>query len=195
MSTSLPSTYSAYHQGGCLIQGNLPAVALAASRFLANNIDQQVLILEDSTCQIVDLDLSGDEILLQRKADYYPVSALQPAQHSDEPRSAAVTLLPRHWQWLNSQPGSPSAALRRLIDNARRDPQQQAAAAVAYHQQLTYRFCQALCGDFSGYEEAMRALYAREQNAFVQQTSSWPEDFAARANALAVPVWAESAIT
>ena len=90
---------------------------------------------------------------------------------------------------------SPSAALRRLIDNARRDPQQQAAAAVAYHQQLTYRFCQALCGDFSGYEEAMRALYAREQNAFVQQTSSWPEDFAARANALAVPVWAESAIT
>ena len=102
MSTSLPSTFSAYHQGGCLIQGNLPAVALATSRFLANNIDQQVLILEDSTCQIVDLDLSSDETLLQRKADYYPVSALRPAQHSDQPRSAAVTLLPRHWQWLKT---------------------------------------------------------------------------------------------
>ncbi|NCF44377.1 MAG: DUF2239 family protein [Proteobacteria bacterium] len=192
--TRMPSTFSAFHEGGCLIQGSLPEVALAASHYLANNKDQQVLIIEDSTCQIVDLDLSGDETLLRRKAEHYPLSTPLPAQASDEPRSAAVTLLPRHWQWLNDQPGSPSGALRRLIDNARHDPQQQAAAAVAYHQQLSYRFCQALCGDFIGYEEARRALYAREQDAFVQQTSRWPEDFALRANALAAPVWADSAI-
>ena len=78
-----------------------------------------------------------------------------------------MALLPRRWQWQNNQPGSPSAALGRLINNALRDPQQQAAALVSNHQQPTYRFWQTLCGDFSGYEEAMRALYAREQHVFV----------------------------
>lgn len=87
--------------------------------------------------------------------------------------------MPRRWQWLNNQPGSPTAALRRPIDNALRDPQQQAAALVANHEQPTHRFWQTLCGDFSGYEEAMRALYAREQNVLVPQTSSWPKDVAA----------------
>ena len=28
-----------------------------------------------------------------------------------------VTLLPRHWAWLNAQPGGASVALRRLVDD------------------------------------------------------------------------------
>jgi len=31
-----------------------------------------------------------------------------------------VTLLPRHWQWLNEQPGGASVALRKLVEEARR---------------------------------------------------------------------------
>ena len=31
-----------------------------------------------------------------------------------------VTLLPRHWDWLNSQPGGASVALRKLVEEARR---------------------------------------------------------------------------
>ena len=31
-----------------------------------------------------------------------------------------VTLLPRHWDWLATQPGGASAALRRLVDQARK---------------------------------------------------------------------------
>ena len=32
--------------------------------------------------------------------------------------SKEVTLLPRHWAWLGAQPGSVSATLRRLVDEA-----------------------------------------------------------------------------
>jgi hypothetical protein len=32
-----------------------------------------------------------------------------------------VTLLPGHWEWLASQPGGASVALRRLVDAARRE--------------------------------------------------------------------------
>jgi hypothetical protein len=34
--------------------------------------------------------------------------------------SREVTLLPRHWDWLNSQPGGASVALRKLVEEARR---------------------------------------------------------------------------
>src|SRR3978361_1073233 len=33
-----------------------------------------------------------------------------------------VTLLPRHWDWLASQPGGASMALRKLVEEAMRDP-------------------------------------------------------------------------
>lgn len=32
----------------------------------------------------------------------------------------AITLLPRHWEWLATQPGGASVALRKLVDAARR---------------------------------------------------------------------------
>src|ERR1700679_3549712 len=33
-----------------------------------------------------------------------------------------VTLLPRHWDWLATQPGGASIALRRLVEDARSNP-------------------------------------------------------------------------
>ena len=69
-----------------------------------------------------------------------------------------VTLLPRHWDWLNAQPGGASVALRKLVDQARhghagRDRVRQA-------QEVTYRFMSVVAGNLYGYEEAMRALFA-----------------------------------
>ena len=36
-----------------------------------------------------------------------------------------VTLLPRHWDWLATQPGGASVALRKLVEQASRDPKSQ----------------------------------------------------------------------
>jgi hypothetical protein len=59
-----------------------------------------------------------------------------------------VTLLPRQWEWLATQPGGASAVLRRLVDEARRrgNPQQERLAA----QEAAYQFMHAIAGDLPG---------------------------------------------
>jgi hypothetical protein len=171
-----------------LAQGSLADAALAARRYLDQNPARRALILRDSTCRLVDLDLSGDEDLLVRKADHFMVPPSATTK-TGSATSQEITLLPRHWEWLSTQGSSPSAVLRKLIDQARHDPQQQIDDLIRHHQNLTYRFCQALCGDLPNYEDAMRALFASDENGFNGSTSDWPKDLACRAQALSKPIW------
>ena len=68
----------------------------------------------------------------------------------------ARSLLPRHWEWLATQPGGASVALRKLVEDARRThaeaDRRRDAQARAYH------FMSAMAGDLPGFEEAARAL-------------------------------------
>ena len=85
-----------------------------------------------------------------------------------------VTLLPRHWQWLDDQRGGASARLRRLIDQERK-----ATAGddmIRRSQDSANRFMHAMAGDIPGFEEAVRALYAQDKARFVQETAAWPLD-------------------
>lgn len=43
-----------------------------------------------------------------------------------------VTLLPRHWEWLAGRPGGASAALRELVEAARRDGREQAGKPAGF---------------------------------------------------------------
>ena len=83
-------------------------------------------------------------------------------------------MLPRHWEWLEEQPSGASAAIRRLVDEARkREPQEQdARLAIA----ATGRFLSVMAGNLPGYEEASRALYARDRKRFNELTREWPKD-------------------
>jgi len=85
-----------------------------------------------------------------------------------------VTLLPRHWEWLGQQRGGASAALRRLVDEARnahaeRDDRRQA-------KESSYRFMSAIGGDLPGFEEASRALFAQDGADFSNRIAHWPVD-------------------
>lgn len=96
-----------------------------------------------------------------------------------------VTLLPRHWDWLATQPGGASAALRRLVETARRA--QDGADRVRQGREAAYRILTDLAGDRPGYEEAMRALFAGDAQGFARYTESWPPDVRATGNALGFP--------
>lgn len=85
-----------------------------------------------------------------------------------------VTLLPRHWAWLAQQRGGASAALRRLVDEARR--QHADADAQRQVRERAYRCMSALAPDLPGFEEASRALFAGDAAAFEQHTAHWPQD-------------------
>ncbi len=105
-------------------------------------------------------------------------TAAAPAPAVGRPRlgvvAREVTLLPRHWEWLSRQPGGASAALRRLVDEARhthaaRDTQRQAT-------ERAYRFMSAIAGGFAGFEEASRALFAHDAEALARHIAHWPSD-------------------
>jgi hypothetical protein len=85
-----------------------------------------------------------------------------------------VTLLPRHWDWLAAQPGGASAALRRLVEEARGDPTTRQREA----RDRLYRVMSALAGDLPAFEEATRALYAGDDAKFAAIVSAWPVDVA-----------------
>ena len=54
---------------------------------------------------------------------------------------------------------------------------------------MTYRFMHAIAGDLPGFEEATRALYARDRNRFAGLIESWPPDIREHVQKLAEDVW------
>lgn len=94
-----------------------------------------------------------------------------------------VTLLPRHWTWLNAQPGGASAALRKLVEQARRgngDGDRRRAG-----QEAVYRFMHAIAGDRPGFEAAARALFAGDLGRLEDAIADWPHDIREHATMLA----------
>jgi hypothetical protein len=85
-----------------------------------------------------------------------------------------VSLLPRHWEWLEQQPSGASAALRRLVDEARKtDPGEQRVRSLI---EAADRFLSAMAGNLPGYEEVTRALYARDRERVGELVNAWPSD-------------------
>lgn len=89
-----------------------------------------------------------------------------------------VTLLPRHWDWLASQPGGASVALRKLVEAASRAAE--GPDRIRSAREATYRFASAMAGDLAGFEDAMRALFAGDDQAFEARIEAWPADIAAQ---------------
>ena len=88
--------------------------------------------------------------------------------------SREVSLLPRHWAWLEQQPNGASAALRRIVDQARkREPGEQRARLA---REVVGCFMSAMAGTLAGYEEASRALYANNRPRFEDLILPWPHD-------------------
>ena len=129
-----------------------------------------IAIFSDRSGRAVDLDLRSS-------TDAIPEPPEEPRGRG-RPKLGVVprevTLLPRHWEWLNTQPGGASVTLRKLVDAARRmsgdADRQRAAREAAYH------FMSAMAGNFPGFEEASRALFADDRRRFTGLISAWPAD-------------------
>lgn len=101
-----------------------------------------------------------------------------------------VTLLPRHWEWLAQQRGGASAALRRLVDEARKAHAEHDAQRLA--KEKAYRFMSAMGGGLPGFEEASRALFAHDAGAFAERIQDWPADVRAHLGWLARDAFANA---
>jgi len=184
MASSPVDSVTGFAESRLIARGHLAAVARAAH----STRDRTPLILDDTTGHAVEIDLRGsvDDVLTRLR----PASTVsKPARGRPKLGVTAreVTLLPRHWDWLATQPGGASATLRRLVDQARRDGGDADAARQA--QEVTYRVMTTLAGDRPGYEEATRALFARDRARFESLVAAWPKDIAAYVGELSERVW------
>lgn len=175
--------YTAFAGPRLLSSGDLLTVALAVRAALDAG-GESIVVFEDATGKTVDLDLRGtpDDVRARLSAAATPHEAAPEAEAAKPGRgrpklgvtAREVTLLPRHWDWLATQPGGASAVLRRLVEAARREGAEADAARRA--QEAAYRVMSTLAGNLPGFEEATRAFFAGDQKQFHKLCEAWPRD-------------------
>jgi hypothetical protein len=184
MTDTLQKPCTAFEGDALLSSGPLIEVALAVKQALERDAEKTVLVFDDATGAVVDLDLCGSKADIAARLSQ-PETAAEPRRGRPKLGVVAreVTLLPRHWQWLAAQPGGASVTLRRLVDEARRSGGDKASRRKS--QEVAYRFMAALAGDLPGFEEATRALFADDRQHFAALVAGWPSDVSAYAMRLA----------
>ena len=195
MSDAVARLATAFDRERRLASGPLIEVAMAVKAAVVAGAEGPLLVFDDATGAVIDLDLRGSRADIAVRLAAAPGEPPGPPRGRGRPRlgvvAREVTLAPRHWEWLAAQPGGASAALRRLVEEARRSsgPKDR----VRLGQEAAYRFMAAMAGDLPGFEEAIRALFAKDRLRFERHVASWPDDVGAYAARLAEPVWAQGA--
>lgn len=190
MTASAETPCTAFRGQRKLLAAPLADVALAVKH--ATEVDLTILVFDDRTGLVVDLDLRGTDADIVARlppgpngADGVPpapadgASGRAPVSRGrGRPRlgvvAREVTLLPRHWEWLAAQPGGASVTLRRLVEQARQANSRREQRRAA--QEAAYRFMLAIAGDLPGYEEATRALFADDRSNLERNIAGWPAD-------------------
>ncbi|MEA5098242.1 MAG: DUF2239 family protein [Burkholderiaceae bacterium] len=183
MRQSSNSSCTAFSGNAYIASGELQHVLLKVKEVLDREATEPVLVFDDNTGESIELDFRGTiskgRNKLRHASDEH--SSLNQAEIQRGPGrpklgvvGREVTLLPRHWEWLNSQPGGASVALRKLVDEARRS--NETKDSIRRAQEAGYRFMSIIAGNQPGYEEAIRALFATDLERFRQQIDRWPVD-------------------
>jgi hypothetical protein len=188
-----PTTYTAFDGSRRIASGALPEVALAVKQAIEGAAAGPVLTYDDLTGRVIDLDINGSQAEVIARLAPDPGGEEAPAAEGARGRgrpklgvvAREVTLLPRHWEWLNSQPGGASVALRKLVEEARRASA--GADRLRRAQEAGYHFMAAAAGNLPGYEEAIRALFAGDCSRFVECIAGWPPDLRNHALTLGFP--------
>ena len=196
MNLSSVTSCSAFAGKRLIASGGLFQVALKAQEAANRDKFTQVLIFDDITSHMVEVDLRGTPDDLSGRIgetetavanESEAVLAGGDVRKPGRPKlgvvAREVTLLPRHWEWLASQPGGASVAIRKLVEQARKANQE--TDRIRNAQEAAYRFMSAMCGNEPGFEEANRALFAGNQARFEQVVEPWPSDLRDHAKKLA----------
>ena len=182
-------TFSAFSGHRRFAAGDLQTVALGVARASKSGFEQ-IIVLSDLTGRPIDLDLRGSETEIA--ARYQPSAAETPAKPGrGRPKLGVVprevTLLAGHWDWHATQPGGASAALRKLVHQARR--QSGTADRRRAAQDAAYRIMMTLAGQLPDFEEALRAFYADDAERFQQLSQTWPAELRDHIRERVAAVW------
>lgn len=180
-----PKTCTAFVGHSRIAEGSLADVALAAKAVVDRGELSPLLVFDNATSRPVEIDFRGTPgEVIARLSGRFPGAEQTARSDTKAPRRAGrpklgvvgreVTLLPRHWDWLAQQPGGASVAIRKLVDSERKASGFKDLARKS--QEATYRFMNAIAGNFPRFEDALRALFAGDRETFVRVTEDWPAD-------------------
>jgi hypothetical protein len=172
--------------------GPVQAVVAAAKTYLDDGGGETLLIFDDRTGRQVDFDFHGTPAQVLERLEDDP-SFASPARKVGRPRlgvtSREVSLLPRHWAWLETQPGGASGSLRKLVERAMKSGKEREEARRA--RDAAGQFMWNMAGDLPGFEEATRALYRKDTATLRELIAAWPADI--RAHTLSLVKLADEA--
>lgn len=193
-------TYTAFAGNARIASGALADIASQIRQRFEPDEAVSVAIFDDLESRPVDLDWRGTvaDVLARLPLDESERKLTSgheaAARGRGRPKlgvvAREVTLLPRHWDWLSGQPGGASVALRKLVEAARRE--QGNADRARQARESAYRFISAMAGNQPGFEEATRALFARDAAKFTDHSDAWPPDVREHAHRLAAPGFGEA---
>lgn len=165
--------YTAFLGTHRVATGTLVAALEAGKRAWDADPGATLLLFDNRTGRQLDFDLTGtvEEVVARAAARVEKKGRGRPKLGVD---CGELCLLPRHWEWLNAQPRSASATIRRLIDAARKaeTPEDQVRERV----DATSTFMWAMAGDLPNFEEASRALYQHDWESLRALIAEWPVD-------------------
>ena len=169
--TTAAQTYAAFSDNRLVGSGTLEEVLRAAKKRIDKSAPQ-ILIFEEASGRQVDFDFRGsvDDVLARVRETAKP----GPGRPKLGVVSREVSLLPRHWDWLENQPNGASAAIRRLVDEARHN--ETGIERGRHVRNGVNKFLWAIAGNFPNFEEVARAIDAREDSRLDGLMSAWPKD-------------------
>ena len=175
----MSGTVSAFLDDALIAQGSRETVTRRIEARYSSSDFSRIRVFEDATGRVVDLDYwDAAKNGAERPAVQRPPLPGQEKRARGRPKlgvtSREITLLPRQWDWLATQPGGASATIRRLVEDARKRRSESVSAAQA--REGVHRFMTEMVGDRPGYEVALRALYRSDIASVLQIASGWPED-------------------
>jgi uncharacterized protein len=186
--------YIAFDGDRHIASGDLREVARGAKETLDRRKDASIIVLDGKTSATIEIDFRGSIAhVLARLPENIGAPATAEEAAISAPRGPGrpklgvvareVTLLPRHWEWLASQPGGASVAIRKLVEQASRAGEDKDRIRQA--QEAAYRFMSVTSGNRPHYEDAIRALFAGDPARFEKLIAEWPADIRGHTSRLA----------
>ena len=203
---AIPTSCTSFEGTRRIATGDLARVALRTKDILDRGQSAPVLVFDDATGELVEVDFRGSpaDVLRRIEAQDHAAATAPSEAQSDaaNPRDATATNAPT----AHEPPPPPRGPGRPKLGVVAREvtllprhwdwlSAQPGGASVALRklvedarrtsaprdrvrraQEAAYRFMSALAGNLPGFEEAARALFAANRDRFAAETEPWPAD-------------------
>ncbi len=171
--------YSSFIGDRHLFTGDLKGMLSQTHAYISRHGEEGLLIFDNFSGRQIDYNfrVSLEELLGK---ELPPTPKKGPGRPRLGVVCGEISLLPRHWDWLQRQRQSASATIRRLIEAAMKEasPEEKTREAI----DAAGKFLWTMAGNLSDFEEASRALYAQKWHILDAITAAWPEDIAKHLN-------------